>query len=328
MVTFQDDAYTLIGVDVGANHVGAALVNLRGVSRRWVHASHPVLEDPKGTLALIAKLCASLLEEGDVPAEELAGLGIALPSPVDARLPGAMSSLYFPAWEGYSVIDALKSVYDVPVFVDNDANLGALAEYWWGVGRGQSNLTYVKLGTGIGAGHLVGGRIYRGATGVAGEIGHVSIDRDGPRCVCGLQGCLATYVGTAALCSQAEDAGILSPGQGLVALMGLVRQGDPEAKRIGGEAGEHLGLALATVINLLNPDSVVLGGGLCLAGEHLMGPLRRTLQERVPPTSRAEAKILIGELGEHANALGAATLVLEHIMSAQGALPASARPAP
>jgi predicted NBD/HSP70 family sugar kinase len=321
MVTFQDDAYSLIGVDVGATHVGAALVNLRGVTQGWRHTVHPVPTDPAGTLKLISTLCAELLRDAESSATQLAGIGVALPSPVDARLPGGMSPLYFPAWEGHSVIDALKSTYSAPVFVDNDANLGALAEHWWGAGRGQGNLTYVKLGTGIGSGHLFGGRIYRGATGVAGEIGHVSIDRSGPRCICGLRGCLATYVGAEALCAQAVASGLMTDEQSLGDLVDLVLAGSSEAQRIVGEAGERLGLALASVINLLNPDSVVLGGALCRAGEHLMTPLRQTLQERVPPTSRAEASILVSELGEHANALGAATLVLEHIMSEHGTLP-------
>jgi predicted NBD/HSP70 family sugar kinase len=235
-----------------------------------------------------------------------------------------MSPLYFPAWQGHSVIDALSKEYDAPIFVDNDANLGALAEHWWGAGRGKGNLTYVKLGTGIGSGHMFGGRVYRGATGVAGEIGHVSIDRSGPRCICGLRGCLATYVGAEALCAQAVAAGLMTDTEGLGDLIDLVLAGSEGAQRIVGDAGERLGLALASVINLLNPDIVVLGGALCRAADHVMGPLRRTLKERVPPTSRAEATIEISALGEHANALGAATLVLEHIMSDQGELPLSA----
>lgn len=321
MVTFQDDAYAIIGVDLGATHVGAALVNLRGVTQGWRHTTHPVPTDPEGTLALINTLCADLLRDAELPPSRLAGIGVALPSPVDARLPGEMSPLYFPAWQGHSVIDALKGTYSAPIFVDNDANLGALAEHWWGAGRGKGDLTYVKLGTGIGSGHLFGGRIYRGATGVAGEIGHVSIDRSGPRCICGLRGCLATYVGAEALCVQAVESGLMTDSQGLGDLIDLALAGSKDAQRIIGEAAERLGLALASVINLLNPDRVVLGGALCRAEDYVMGPLRRTLKERVPPTSRAEATIEVSALGEHANALGAATLVLEHIMSEQGELP-------
>lgn len=325
MVSFQDDAYVIIGVDIGASHVAVTLVNLRGVRRGWASEAHAIAEDPQGTLDLIQRLVARVLPESGGSSQLLAGIGIALPSPVDARLPGQMSGLYYPAWRGFSVIEALSDSYKVPVFVDNDANLAALAEHWWGAGRGQEHLTYLKLGTGIGAGHLIDGRIYRGATGVAGEIGHVSIDPSGPQCICGLRGCLVTYLGSSALAEQARERGLLSEGEGINELITCVLNGSIEARELLEEAVERLGLALASLINLMNPDSVILGGALCRVGELLMAPLRRSLRERVPPTSRAEAQIVMSILGEHATALGAATLVLEHIMRDQGTL---ARPHP
>ena len=319
LLSFQDDAYSILGIDVGATHVAGVLTNLRGQIRVWQHQQHPVTEDPEGTHELIARICRALMASDDVSPQQLIGIGIAAPSPVNPSRPGELSPLYFPHWNGHDLATGARRVYDGPVLVDNDANLGALAESWWGLGKGLDDLAYVKLGTGIGSGHILSGQIYRGAHGVAGEIGHVSIDRDGPSCVCGLHGCLVSYIGAKALVDRVHQLRDEYPNSilaepnpsGIEALVQASLQGDTLAQRVVEESGRHLGVALATMVNLLNPSIVVLGGGLSRAGEQLLAPLRATLSERAPVSSH----LALSQLGERASGLGAATLVLQQAMS-------------
>ena len=180
LVAFQDNARVILGVDVGASHVSAALTDLRGRVLAWRERGHPVRSDPAGTASLMAELCDSCLAARERPASDLVGIGVAVPSPVDPRDPGRMFEPIFPAWRGHSVVEPLRKRYRTPVFVDNDANLGAVAEHRWGWGVGVNDLTYLKVSTGIGAGHVIDGKLYRGASGMAGEIGHVATASDGP----------------------------------------------------------------------------------------------------------------------------------------------------
>ena len=197
VLQFQDDACVILGVDMGAAHVAVALTDLRGRVLAWEERRHAVRTDPEGTRALIAELCATVLATRRGSARRLVGIGVAVPSPVDPRHPDHLSEIVLPEWRQAIRLEGLRQRYGVPLWVDNDANLGALAEGWWGAGRGVHDFAYIKVATGIGSGHVIGGKIYRGATGVAGEIGHLAIDPHGGPCICGLRGCLATFVGQA-----------------------------------------------------------------------------------------------------------------------------------
>ena len=190
VLEFQDDACVILGTEIGATHVQATLTNLRGRVLAAAFAKHPVRGDPAGTRALVADLCARCMDEA-AGGRPLVGIGVAVPSPVDPSRSQELSRVVLPAWEGRLGLEELADSYGVPMMVDNDANLGALAEHWWGAGQGVDNFAYIKVATGIGAGYVIGGEIYRGATGVAGEIGHIAVDLRGKPCVCGLRGCLA-----------------------------------------------------------------------------------------------------------------------------------------
>jgi glucokinase-like ROK family protein len=317
LLEFQDDSHVILGVDMGATHVAVALTDLRGRILVWQDQDHPVRDDPAGTRARIMELCDRCLEEWGGRKELLMGIGIAVPSPVDPRHPDRLSSAVLPAWEGESGFREIEARYGVPVFVDNDANLGAVAERWWGAGRAVEHFTYIKLATGIGAGLMIGGEVYRGATQAAGEIGHISIDPHGDPCICGNRGCLITFVGGEALVARARALLEKHPGsrlnQGDIT-MGAIEQaaqdGDTLAIHIVEWAAHHLGVALAGLLNLMNPGAVILGGGLTRAGDHLLIPLRETVMRRTLVNSVAAADIRMSELGPRSTALGAATLVL------------------
>ena len=192
-----------------------------------------------------------------------------------------------------------------------------MAERWWGKAQGVDDFIYLKVATGVGAGLMIGGEIYRGSTGVAGEIGHIVVDPSGPECVCGSHGCLATFVGTGALVERTRDLLRSSPPSTLAGMDLNIRiieeaalRDDPVALRVVHEAAHHLGIALAGLLNLLNPGSVVVGGSLARAGDRLLLPLREAVLRRTLVTSAAAAEIVVSELGPRATALGAATHVL------------------
>lgn len=318
VLEFQGDACFVLGVEMGAAHVGVALTNLFGEIRAWQERSHPVRTDPEGTRALITELCDACLSSGRVGLQKLVGIGVAVPSPLDPKNPDVLSRIVLPAWGGATGFAVLTSRYRVPHFVDNDANLGALAEHWWGAGRGVADFAYIKVATGLGSGHVVRGEVYRGSAGVAGEIGHMAIDPNGPRCVCGLRGCLATLVGAMALESRATallhdypDSQLAGRTITIHAIEDAALQGDPLALQLTEEAAGHLGIAVAGLVNLMNPARVIIGGGLARLGELLLAPLRETVRNRALVSSVASVEILTSELGPRASAVGGATLVIE-----------------
>ena len=318
VLEFQDDVCVILGVEMGANHVCVALTDLRGRILSWQWQDHPVRDDPAGTRSLIADLCDRCLAQTAADQRPLLGIGVAAPSPIDPSHPFRLSRVVLPAWGGELGLQGLAARYGVPLMVDNDANLGALAEHWWGAGHGADDFAYIKVATGIGVGYVIRGEIYRGATGVAGEIGHFAIDPYGKPCLCGLRGCLATLIGGPALVDRAAElmarfpSSTLADGDltvGAIEKQALV--GDPLALTVVHEAAEYLGIAVAGLLNLMNPSLVVVGGDLADLGELLIDPLRQTVQQRTLVSSVAAAEIRTSSLGPRSVAVGAATLVLK-----------------
>ncbi len=318
VLEFQDSACGILGVDMGATHVTVLLTDLRGRTLAMQHRDHPVRTDPVGTRALIAKLCEACLTTARIDRDSLVGIGVAVPSPIDPRYPDRLSALAMPAWDGKHGLQQLGAMFGVPLFIDNDANLGALAERWWGGARGLDDFAFIKVATGIGSGHFVNGRIYRGANGVAGEVGHLTIDIHGPPCVCGNRGCLVTYVGSHALVERAQNLFVKYPESVLAGTTPTANSieeaaliGDPLAVQMMFEVADHLGAAVAGMLNLINPAAVIFGGGLARLGEQLLVPLREAVMRRTFVGAVASSLIKASELGSSGIALGAATLVLD-----------------
>jgi glucokinase-like ROK family protein len=322
VLQFQDDAFGLVGVDMGSRHVAVALTDLRGKVLVWQERAHAVSTDPEGTRNLVVTLVDECLARWGRGPERLVGIGVAVPSPVDPRYPDQLSEVALPAWKGRAGFSFLSERFGVPVLVDNNANLGALAEHWWGAGQGVDDVTYVKIGTGIGSGHIIGGRLYRGATGAAGEIGHIAIDPQGAPCSCGLRGCLCTLVGAhplvlraAALRAEHPESRLASGEISLTAIEDAALAGDALANHLVREAAGHLAVAIASMLNVLNPAVVIIGGGLTRVGELLLAPLRSAVRSRALFWSAASAQIVTSPLGSRAVALGAATLALESALA-------------
>ena len=317
VLEFQDEARFILGVDLGATHVSVVLMDLRGRVLVWKEKKHPVRTDPEGSRTLVISLCDECLKEWENGTKRLIRIGVAVPSPVDPLNPKLLSEVVIPVWQGESGLGQLQIKYGVPVHIDNDANLGALAEHWWGAGKGIDDFVYIKIAHGIGAGYILNGDIYRGAAGVAGEMGHLPIDPNGPLCVCGSKGCLATFVGKPALTKRIAELLPRYPqsvfhGQELTfgTIVAATTDGDELALKLVSGVAEYLGIAISSWFNLMNPKLAILGGELAGLGELLLEPLRAKVHNSTL-VSKAAVDIKTGELGPRAVAIGAATLALE-----------------
>jgi predicted NBD/HSP70 family sugar kinase len=316
ILEFQDQSSFIVGIELGATHISCVLTDLRCNGRASWSAPAPVRDEPEVALRMMAMAVRSVLEAGGVQPFQVLGVGVAVPSPVDDERPGELLPLIVPKWKGYNIATYLEESFKRPVFVDNDANLGALAELWWGAGSSANDLAYIKVATGVGAGLIINGRIFRGSGGIAGEIGHTSIDPNGPQCICGLKGCLTTFIGTAALLERAKDKLRASgsnrlPPASIDELVNAALDGDLMSVELIHYAGDKLGVGIANMLNLLNPKMVVLGGGIARAGDLLLDGVRTTIGGLSLPESIINTEIRTTGLNEWGIAVGAATLVLQ-----------------
>ena len=317
MLGFDDDAHAIVGVDMGATHIAVAVTDLRSQVKAWRSKIFDVREDPEGAMSLTRGLIDGALIEASIDRERLVGIGVSVPSPVNPENPTVLSPLFVPKWKDLNIVEHLENIYRVPVGMDNDANLGALSEQWWGAGRDGRDLAYIKVATAVGAGLIINGDIYRGTTGIAGEIGHIPVDPTAGECVCGLTGCLNLRMGTEKLVQRAHDLRpehpkSVLPRRGLTVsrIVEEAGEGDRLARLIVEDAGRHLAIGGAAMLNLFNPATVVFGGSLTRAGELLLRPLRDSLGERSPSASVKQSQLVTSTLGIEGTARGAATLIL------------------
>ena len=307
LLTLDPGAGVVLGVHLDHPVVRVAVADLdhtiRGEASRALDVDH----DARAGLDAAAGLADEVLEEAGIPRSRLLGAGAAIAGPVDHTTGRVGSSTIMPGWVGVDVAAELERRLGVPVHVDNDANLGALAEWVLGAGRGAEDLAYLMLSSGIGAGLILGGRLYRGANGTAGEIGHVLVDDQGPLCRCGNRGCLETYAGAHALLE------LLGRAHGRIevdAMVALATAGDPACQRVVADAGRTVGVAVAALCNQFNPERVVVGGELAGTGDLLLEPLRDAVRRYALPAAADAVTIVTGELGDRAEMLGALVLVV------------------
>ncbi len=303
-------AGTAVGLEIGRRHATVVLIDAG--HRQIFHDEKPVAasadDHPVEVLTQSATLAREAISEAGIEGNVL-GVAVGLPVPVttDGRIG---SRTFRPAWADIDAAGELARQLGLgPVHVGNEAHLGALGEYIFGLGQGTRDLTYLKLGTGIGAGIIADGQLQTGASGIAGEFGHITIDYRGRPCRCGNRGCLERYAGGEALLSEAREAGFKTDS--LPALVGRARSGDGACERIISDAAAIIGVGLGTLVNLNGPGLIVLGGSLSAAGELLTRPLCEALnQAAFPPAARA-VSIEPASLDRRASACGAAALVFQ-----------------
>ncbi|MCS6842986.1 MAG: ROK family transcriptional regulator [Caldilineales bacterium] len=309
------DYRRLLGVDLGETHLQMELFDftLRRLHRVRLSVTNG---RPQDYVALIAEALEETLAATGMAADRILGMGVGVPGVVEHDGHVLVSAPLW-GWESIPFYAMLRERVAVPFYIDNGAKAMTLAEAWFGAGRGADNLAALLVGTGVGAGIITQGTLYRGATNSAGEWGHTKIVPQGRSCRCGSYGCLESYVGAPGVLQtwQAHDPGVHLPTDqvaGLQAFLGALERGDPGATAALAETAAYLGLGLANLVNLFNPERVVLGGwaGLTL-GAYLLEAVRPHLERHVLPPSRKKLDIRLCRFGQDAICTGAACLILD-----------------
>jgi glucokinase-like ROK family protein len=307
-------------VDVGVTSIAVALTTLGGdlLVRREVAAD--VKDGPRRVLGRVKRLLAELADEQGVGGKEVLAIGVGVPGPVQHATGLLVSPPVMPGWDRYPIRDEFAGEYAAPVFVDNDVNLMALGEHRRGVGVGVDNMVFVKVGTGIGGGIVVGGELYRGTQGCAGDLGHLRVEPDGPECWCGKRGCVAAVASAPAIVRRSEGYARegLSPilgeilaerGELDVRSVGLAAEhGDHHALLVIRDAGRAIGRMLSAVVMVLNPSLIVVGGGVSNLGHALLGEIRGTVYQLSFPLATQNLPVVLSELGPDSGVVGAGAL--------------------
>lgn len=307
----------VIGIDLGGTNIKGALLDFQGKIIEKYEIATLANGGPEIVAGRIVQVAKILMSDLDV---EIAGMGVGVPGQPDQ----ANGSVIFAPnlrWRNVPLIPMLKLSLDFPMFLENDGNAAALGEKWCGAGQAAVNMAAITIGTGIGCGIIINGRLYRGSTGSAGEISHTVVLPDGPQCNCGKRGCLETLTAAPALVRQARIAIDQGRATDLAAVENLgakdiftaAANNDAVALEIIQEMTHYLGLGLANLINTLNPDLIVIGGGVSRAGELLFKPLReKALAFSLEAAARA-VKIVPAQLGNDAGSIGAGAVVLQEL---------------
>ncbi len=334
LVHFEANAGYILGLDIGRSHLTILATDLAAETPIRSSGPFQATLGPEICLPQITERIRSFVIEYDIPWDRIVGIGIGIPGPLDSERQTLISPPRMPGWDGVEIGQFLRQELDVAqIYIENDANLGALGECRFGAGRGVSNLAYIKIGTGIGGGLVMNGTIYRGSFGSAGELGHVTIDENGPLCDCGSRGCLETIAGAAAIVADARAArSLVLAGDhaermqsreaihDIADVIQAAQEGDIACRVAIERAGEHIGAAIASLINLVNPSLILFDGGVTRAGELLLEPLRRTVGARSLRMAWARTSISTGELGNNAIALGAVSMVIDAAFGMQGSI--------
>lgn len=311
-----------IGVDIGGTNVKIALVNKKG------EVSFPKTVPTRAemgyeyTISNITQCIKDLMAEAKIDKNSLEGIGFGFPGQIDCDNGVVRILPNIPGWIDVPIAEIMQKEFGVPVKVDNDVRCMALAESNYGAGQGCKNLICITIGTGIGSGLIINGKLVRGASNAAGEIGHIKLEmHDGLLCGCGDAGCFEAYASGPSIVAMAKEYVQGGKSAKFRELAGSVdaitpaivaqaaQEGDVVAKKIFERIGEYLGIGLASVVNLLNPERIVIGGGVADAGDILFEPLRKTLKDRAMPIQGEAVEVVHAKLGNTAGLIGASLLI-------------------
>lgn len=305
-------ARLVAGVDVGATHVIVELADLGGAPIATARTDLDVAEGPEVVLGWVVEAVRRLVDTEGRDLHDVVALGIGLPGPVEHATGRPISPPIMPGWHRFDVAGWLREQLGCPVLVDNDVNIMALGEQrtaWPEV----DDFVLVKVATGIGAGLISGGLLQRGAQGTAGDLGHVRVPGSTAPCRCGNEGCLEAVAAGPAIAAALRAQGLDVAGTGDV--VALARRGSPEAARALRQAGRDLGEVLATLVNLVNPSVIVVGGRLADAGEDLLAGISEVVYRRSLPLATEHLRIAASTTQADAAVRGAVALAIEHAVS-------------
>jgi predicted NBD/HSP70 family sugar kinase len=310
---FNPGARVVIGADLGATHGVVALTHLDGTVIREAAEQIDITAGPQPVLDWLVAAGRGLLEDAGRTTDELVGVGIGLPGPVEHSTGRPTNPPIMPGWDGYDVPAHVSRGLGGPVLVDNDVNIMALGEHSVAF-PDVEHMVFVKVATGIGAGIVSGGRLHRGAQGAAGDLGHVLAPHGGDvPCRCGNTGCLEAIAAGPAIAAKLREQGL--DAQSSRDVVQLVRDGNVIAARAVRQAGRDLGEVLATLVSMLNPSVIVVGGSLAQAAESLLAGVREVVYRRSLPLATGNLQIVASKAGDHAGVIGAATMVIQHVLA-------------
>jgi predicted NBD/HSP70 family sugar kinase len=310
---FNPAVRVVLAVDVGATHVIVAVTDLNGEVLAEQRLAQDVADGPEAVLDRVVSEGLLLLAKAGRAVDDVAGVGMGLPGPVEHATGRPVKPPIMPGWDGFDVVAYVQRSLPVPVLVDNDVNIMALGErtaHW----PEHENFLFIKVATGVGSGIISSGMLQRGANGTAGDLGHVRVPRgDEVLCRCGNYGCLEALASGPALAAELDRQGV--PAARGSDVLRLVAQGNLQAIQVLRQAGRDVGDVLATVVNMLNPSVIVIGGSLGQAGEHLMAGVREVVYRRSLPLATAHLRIALSMAGDRAAILGASQMVTQHVLS-------------
>lgn len=314
----------LLAIDIGGTKLAAAIFdsknNMVGRSRMATRAE----EGPEAVISRIGQLAEKLMKRNGVDSRSLSLVGVGCVGPLDSETGIVYSPPNLPGWDAFPLRQKLEEMFGAPAFIDNDANAAALAEQRFGAGCGYNNIIYITVSTGIGAGFILDGRLYRGSDFSAGEFGHIVMGPHGPKCNCGGRACLEALASGTAIARIARSKALRTPGSQLAKVMdrngGAIsakdvvqgaRAGDKVAGSIIEKAATYIGLGVTTAIHMLNPDIIIIGGGLSRSGKMLFDPIRRTVAERAQKHLAGHVPIVPAKLGNKVGIYGALAVALD-----------------
>lgn len=321
----------LIGaIDIGATSIDVALTTLGG--ELVAHRGEPadVRDGPRPVIDRVKALLADLLEERVASAQDVLAIGVGVPGPVEQTSGRLTAPPIMPGWDRFPIRESFAGEYAAPVFVDNDVNIMALGEHWGGVAKGVDDMIFVKVGTGIGSGIIVGGRLHRGAQGCAGDFGHICVHPEGPLCLCGNTGCLEAMAAAPAIVLEAEKCAREGESPSLLAVLQekgelsmtdvgeAAKRGDYCALTVIRKSGRLIGQTLAAAVNVLNPSMIVIGGGVSRLGHTLLAEVRSAVYQRSLPLATRNLPIVMSELDDVAGVVGASVMAAEGVLSFAG----------
>lgn len=300
-----------IGIDLGGTNLKIALVDSKFRIRSKKILNTQRFTKKEQLINAAVRAISELISSSGLRKNNIIGVGVGLPGPVDTSRGLVHYFPNIPGWKEVRLEVILRRKLGLPVFLDNDANLMCLAEYKVGSAKGAKNAVCITLGTGVGGGLIIEGKLFRGSTFAAGEVGHIPINVDGPACGCGGRGCLERYVGNKVILKEARKE--FGTDMTLEKLSLLAKKANNKAIRIWKTMGENLGVMLTGVINVINPDIIVIGGGVSAAGSTLFDSVRDTVKKRAMYIQARHVKIVRAKLGNDAGMIGAALLVKEEL---------------
>lgn len=307
---FDPGSGVVLVADLGVTHSRVAVCDLNATPLAEARHDIDIADGPDQVLTWVLETFEKLIAEAGRSAADVRGIGIGVPGPVDFAAGRADHPPIMPGWDDYPIRDRFVERYGVSVLVDNDVNIMALGEYWTMEPK-VDDFMFVKVGTGIGSGLIIGGRLQRGARGAAGDIGHVQAGSANVMCRCGNPDCLEASAGGAAIARDLREQGHDAAGSRDV--VALVQAGNHDAIQAVRAAGRLIGSVLAAIVNLLNPAVISIGGDVAEAGQQLLAGIRETVYQRSTALSTNELRIRTGSLGDRAGVIGAAALVIEHV---------------